>query len=123
MMRQGKLKDAEALFVQSMEDDPTHRRFGQYLALILYRECFIKTARQLAGSYPDLSSNESNDWERMLESMEEEAASNADYDKVIRKYLGWYLQDQQELLDAWLRKRDPLYQALRAFIQALQNSE
>ncbi|MBB3125801.1 hypothetical protein FHS19_000455 [Paenibacillus rhizosphaerae] len=59
----------------------------------------------------------------MLESMEEEAASNADYDKVIRKYLGWYLQDQQELLDAWLRKRDPLYQALRAFIQALQNSE
>ncbi|WP_433615817.1 hypothetical protein [Paenibacillus cellulositrophicus] len=123
LMRQGKLKDAEALLVQSMEDDPSHRRVGQYLSLILYREYSFKTARQLAGSYPDLASNESNDWERMVESMEEEAASNADYDKAIHKYLGWYLQDQQELLDAWLRKRDPSYLALRAFIQALQNSE
>ncbi|OZB97729.1 carboxypeptidase-like regulatory domain-containing protein [Paenibacillus sp. XY044] len=123
MMKQGNLTQAEALLAESMEKDPTHRRVGQYLALSLYREHSFKTTKQLALLYPDLASNESNDWERMVDDMEKEAASDPDYDKALYKYLGWYVQDQQELLGAWLRKKDHPYPAMIAFIQALLNNE
>ncbi len=85
-MRQQKWDEAAASFQKSLENDPSHRFIGAYIALTIARGSPLETAAALAEKYPDrMSYSGPIHWDELLLAMKREAAGQDGYFQTLRQ--------------------------------------
>ncbi|GIO70261.1 carboxypeptidase-like regulatory domain-containing protein [Paenibacillus cookii] len=92
-MRQQKWDEAAASFQKSLENDPSHRFIGAYIALTIARGSPLETAAALAEKYPDrMSYSGPIHWDELLLAMKREAAGQDGYFQTLRQRAGLYVR-------------------------------
>ncbi|USB34067.1 carboxypeptidase regulatory-like domain-containing protein [Paenibacillus sp. YPG26] len=117
LLKQGKLEEAAKTFELVMQDDPSHRFLGNYLAAALLRGDSFEAVQALARKYPeDFFAGGEKNWEELVIKLRKEAQGSADYRQELDEKIRWVLSGDKKL-DLWLKNtREP---SMKRFVQNL----
>ncbi|MED5015782.1 carboxypeptidase-like regulatory domain-containing protein [Paenibacillus chibensis] len=115
LMKQGRMEEAEAFLMDSLQHDLSHRFIGAYLACDLYLDGSLKHAAQLAEQFPDRSrSDTSLDWMELVDAMINEAASSSAYPRMLQDNIASAMQTGKYEAPAG-------HLAMKAFLKAVMD--
>lgn len=115
LMKQGRMEEAEAFLMDSLQHDLSHRFIGAYLACDLYLDGSLKHAAQLAEQFPDRSrSDTSLDWMELVDAMINEAASSSSYPRMLQDNIASAMQTGKYEAPAG-------HLAMKAFLKAVMD--
>ncbi|MNE66403.1 hypothetical protein D3C80_1619510 [compost metagenome] len=118
-MYQGRLDEAREQLAIALEEDPSHRFVGSYLAAELASGQPLTAVLELAERYPQhMYSQGGYTWPLLILKLQAERAGQPEaFDKLMNEKLGEYLSGQHEALEQWTRESAP--SALKEFIKAV----
>lgn len=115
LMKQGKYRDSETWFEQSILRDPSHRFIGNYLAAHLLEKDTLESVLRLAEKYPDRTS--STDWADLVKRMLIESKGEPGYTEKLRDKLKWIVNGDETAIQQWVPKQG--YKEIKPFLRAL----
>jgi len=97
LMRQGKWEAAAASFQKSVENDPSHRFIGAYIALSIAGSGTLEKAMALAEKFPDrMMYNTPIHWDELLQDMKRESSGDKGYFQTLRNRAHSYVQGKEK---------------------------
>ncbi|CAH1054593.1 carboxypeptidase-like regulatory domain-containing protein [Paenibacillus pseudetheri] len=119
LLHQGKLKEARKQFAKALALDNSHRFIGSYLAAELYAGESLSSVLTIAERYPEHSFGHSGyRWPQMVKQLiTERTKQPSKFDQELQEKLGWYVNDQADVLKKWIDEAKP--SALKNFMQAV----
>ncbi|RED64927.1 carboxypeptidase-like regulatory domain-containing protein [Cohnella lupini] len=120
LMNQGRLPESLEHFENAMENDPSHRFVGNFLATGLRLSGDFASAAISASRYMEHSpyDKDTPDWSELIKAMANEAKSTHErYVQALNQALDLYFRGEQSLIDDWLASANK--PAIKAFVKAL----
>ncbi|MGG3279816.1 hypothetical protein [Paenibacillus solani] len=118
LMKQGKYRESETWFEQSIPLDPSHRFIGNYLAAHLLEKGTLESVLRLAEKYPDRR-NSKEDWAVLVKRMLIESMGEPGYIEKLREKLKWIVSGDEKAIQQWVPEQG--YKEIKPFVRALLN--
>ncbi|KOR90098.1 hypothetical protein AM231_13765 [Paenibacillus solani] len=115
LMKQGKYRESETWFEQSIPLDPSHRFIGNYLAAHLLGKGTLESVLRLAEKYPDRMN--STDWAVLVKRMLIESKGEPDFTEILKDKLKWIVDGDETAIQRWEPEQG--YKEIKPFLRAL----
>ncbi len=120
LMKQGRLAESLKHFENALDNDPSHRFVGNYLAVAIRLSGDFGSTATNAARYLEHSPYDKDTpvWSELIEALTNEAnGSGEEYAQKLNEALDLYFGGEQSEVDEWMA--GSRYPAIKAFIKAL----